>query len=109
MWTVGAIAFQGQFETRVNRTAELRFGLRRERCDGVRAEQYGRVVTLGAGERKDDSAGGNVYMVSGRFRAMLKLGMNICKLGMYICALTIATMRQHADKEHSEQEPKIPR
>ena len=38
-----------------------------------------------------------------------EIGMYICKLGMYICARTIARMRQHADKEHSEQDPKIPR
>ena len=53
----------------------------------------------------------NVYTVVlpvGRVRENLKLGMHICKLGVYIRARTIARMQQHADKEHSELEPNMP-
>ena len=60
-------------------------------------------------EREDGSARANVYtIVLGRVREILKLGMHICKLGMYIRARTIARIQQHADKEHSELDPNIP-
>ena len=53
-------------------------------------------------ERKDDIIRDSVYIVSGRVRV-------IPKLGMYVGARTIARMRQHADKEHWEHGPEIPR
>ena len=45
-------------------------------------------------ERNVDSVKVNVYSVLGRGRVMPKLGMRIC-------ARTIARIRQHADKDHS--------
>ena len=98
MWAVGAIAFRGQFETRVNRAAELRFGLRPERCRGSGRERCrgGRAVgpscKVGRVERKDGNVGVNIYSILSR--------VMMPKLGEYICARTIARIRQHANKEH---------
>ena len=47
MRATGAIAFGGQFKARENRVAELRVGLRRERCG---EEGAGRAVGLGRTE-----------------------------------------------------------
>ena len=43
-----------------------------------------------------------LYIVLGRVRVMPKLGI-------YTCARTIARIRQHADKEHYEHDPKMPK
>ena len=85
MWDAGAIAFRGQFETRVNRAAELRSGVWRERYGGVGGGRaLGPSCKVGRG-RKDGSVGVNVYIVIAKVHVILKLGV-------YIYARTIARM-----------------
>ena len=57
---------------------------------------------VGVGENGKLEAWINVYIGSDSVRAMPKMGM-------YICARTIARTRQHADKEHQKHDAEIPR
>ena len=84
MPAVGAIAFRRPFEARVNRAGELHVGLRRERCGGVGAEQWGRVLKLGVVERNNGS----------------RLDVHIENGDLHLSVRTIARIRQNADQEH---------